>query len=597
MANKAIRVLALVFASFMLSVCSGGESERYMPPRFESVLAEPGGLGTASLRCTVSDGRIESCGFLYGVGERLDNRLECELSGLAFEAKLTGLSDGTAYSFCAYASAGGAEIKSETYTFRSVSRNEPVPIEDPAFKTWLVQQGYDTDSDGEISYEEARRVTSINITPTNKYNLQSLKGIEYMPNLEYINCIGEWYETPGKSTPPDREYYYIGLYRNNWDWWGPIGTLRYVDVSGNAKLKELHIDCNSALGETMGTIDVAKNPELEALFMGFTALKYADISNCLKLRYVGMSHLHGDLPDFSAHNKIEVLHICYPQDEFLFHGTIERIDLDVSHMSELRSLSVNARIRSLSDLSANKKLNDLSIENNALMALDVSSNPLLERLYCGGNGLNTLDVSNNTKLFELNCAYNHLTSLDLSNNTVLEHLNCYGNRIESLDLSGNQLLKQILCWDNPLGALDVSHLEYLEELLCANIGLTSLDVTHNPRLKNLAFNDNLIGSIDLSGNPLLEDDLACWNCGLSELDVSHNPMLKQLRCWGNNLKTLDVSGNLHLSSLWCAPMDDSGGHNLFETLYIAPGQSIPLVTENRSAENIPPETIIKIVNN
>ena len=597
MANKAIRVLALIFASFMLSVCSGGESERYMPPRFESLLAEPGGLGTASLRCTVSDGRVESCGFLYGVGERLDNRLECELSGLAFEAKLTGLADGTGYSFCAYATAGGSEIKSETYSFRSVSRNDPVPIEDPVFKAWLIQQGYDTDSDDEISYEEAGRVTSINITPTNKYNLQSLKGIEYMPNLEYINCIGEWYDTPGKSTPPDREHYYIGLYRNNWDFWGPIGTLRYVDVSGNAKLKVLHLDRNSALGETMGTIDVTNNSELESLEISFTALKYADVSNCLDLSYVGMSHLYGDLPDFSAHNKIEHLLICYPQDEFLFHGTIERIDLDVSHMSELRSLSVNARIWSLSDLSANQKLNYLAIENNALMALDVSSNPLLEQLYCNGNNLNTLDLSNNTKLLELNCVYNHLTSLDLSHNTVLEHLSCYGNRIEGLDLSHNLLLTQVLCWDNPIGTLDVSNQEYLEELLCANTGLTSLDLTHNPRLKNLAFNDNLIGSIDLSGNPLLEDDLACWNCGLSELDVSHNPMLKQLRCWGNNLKTLDVSGNLHLSSLWCAPMNDNSGHNLLETLYVAPGQSIPLVTENRSADHIPPETIIKIVNN
>ena len=441
-----------------------------MPPRFESVLAEPGGLGTASLRCTVSDGRIESCGFLYGVGERLDNRLECELSGLAFEAKLTGLSDGTAYSFCAYASAGGAEIKSETYTFRSVSRNEPVPIEDPAFKTWLVQQGYDTDSDGEISYEEARRVTSINITPTNKYNLQSLKGIEYMPNLEYINCIGEWYETPGKSTPPDREYYYIGLYRNNWDWWGPIGTLRYVNVSGNPKLKSLYLGCNSALGEELGTIDLTHNPSLESINLDYTLLEYPDISGNVLLKQVYLSHLHGSFPDLSSLDLIEYLSIDHPQDAYLFGGAVTRIDLDVSNMADLKLLHASSRIRSISDLSSNPKLSELTI------------------------------------------AYNGLTALDVSSNTMLEYLACEDNQIAFLDLS-------------------------------------------------------------------------------------HNPILKQLRCWRNNLKTLDVSGNLHLSSLWCAPMNDNSGNNLLETLYIALGQSIPLVTENRSTEHIPPDTIIKIVNN
>ena len=57
-----------------------------------------------------------------------------------------------------------------------------IPVEDASFKSYLVAN-YDTDTDGEISFEEAEDITEIVMLPSNDYNLQSLKGIEYMPNL------------------------------------------------------------------------------------------------------------------------------------------------------------------------------------------------------------------------------------------------------------------------------------------------------------------------------------------------------------------------------------------------------------------------------
>ena len=423
-----------------------------------------------------------------------------------------------------------------------------IPIEDAVLKTWLVQQGYDTDSDGEISFDEAKLVTSINITPTNQYNLQSLRGIEYMPNLESVNCGGEWYDASGKSTPPDREHYYIGLYSNTWDFWGPIGTLRYVDVSGNPKLKSLYLGCNSALGEELGTIDLTHNPSLESINLDYTLLEYPDISGNVLLKQVYLSHLHGSFPDLSSLDLIEYLSIDHPQDAYLFGGAVTRIDLDVSNMADLKLLHASSRIRSISDLSSNPKLSELTIAYNGLTALDVSSNTMLEYLACEDNQITSLDLSNNNLLSYLDCEYNNLTALDLSTCTSLANLYCNNNS-----------------------------------------NLATLTLPNS--VVNLVFKNCPLGTIDVSGLANLEK-LSCQKTGLTSLDISHNPNLNQLRCWGNQLTTLDVSNNPLLSILVCSPMNDAQGNNLLEILYIAPGQEIPNVTQNRSNDRIPQGTVI-----
>ena len=220
-----------------------------------------------------------------------------------------------------------------------------------------------------------------------------------------------------------------------------------------------------------------------------------------------------------------------------------------------------------------------------------------------GQHVNSLDLSNNTELTDLICNWNNLSRLDLSNNTKLNHLDCFENNISELILPASPRI--INCWSNPLGTLDVSALADLEVLCTADAGLSVLDVTHNPKLRELAFNGNQLESIDLSANPELEE-IACWDCGLQTLDLSHNPKLTWVRCWGNYLTTLDVSKNLLLgqrevsisyasdNGLYCVQRNDENGDNLLRTLYIAEGQVIPFVTENRSEEHIPATTSIQI---
>ena len=474
----------------------------------------------------------------------------------------------------------------------------PIPIEDPVFKTYLVQH-HDADGDGEISYEEAESVREVVLYPSNEYNLQSLAGIEYMPNLERIDCHGEWYDTGDKSTPIQREHYYVGPYEDCVDIWGPIGTLRYVDVSNNPKLRELCIQDNSALGVEMGTLDVSRCPNLVTINIGMTWLEYPDVSTNTELDFIQFHHLRGTLPDFSRLTKVKYLFIEWPQDK-----QVDYVDLDVSHMKDLEVLYVANRIRSLSVLSANPKLRELYCWDNPASSdnLDMSGCPELEKLTLNNAGLRSLVLSNNSKLKELYCNWNQLTELDLSGNPQLEWLECVDNPISNLTLPNS--LKEIKCWNTHIGSIDVSSMENLQLLECANSGLTSLDVSNNPKLWKLSINDNQIGSIDLSQNPLLQE-LAIWNCGLTTLDLSNNPELTWLRCWGNRIRILDVSHNTklgtrstyddHDNGLSCAPMNDEQGNNVLSTLFITPNQTIPYVTENRSSNHIPAQTVIRTV--
>ena len=179
-----------------------------------------------------------------------------------------------------------------------------------------------------------------------------------------------------------------------------------------------------------------------------------------------------------------------------------------------------------------------------------------------------------------------LTELDVSHNPELRELFCINNRIRSLDLSRNPLLEGLSCWENQLTELDVSHNPLLKEISCAQNALTQLDISHNPQLTQLHFNDTHISSIDLSAHPLIQR-ISCWNTPLTQLDVSRQPDLEELWCYDLFIDNLDVSANPKLTRLDCAP------NSWLKVLYIAPGQMIPGVTEQRDAEWIPEATRIE----
>ena len=506
-----------------------------------------------------------------------------------------------------------------------------VIIPDLAFKNWLLER-FDVDRDGEISMSEAEEINEIDLC-SNELNITSLKGIEFMPNLEILRCRGDWVGT----TVIAREHYYISKHYNWDECVGPIGTLKDIDVRHNPKLKILDLSSNSAIGETgSGTIDLSNNPELEELILPMCYIHYPDISPCPELRVINFSHGLGEMPDFSHLPKLTSLEVEHHQ-----RGRMQPVDVSGSPL--LEELNLNACASSLSDLKYNPKLRVLKVSwcgdvrpdlsalplleeyeqiSSGLHTLDfpllknlkvlsVSDNPLgfldlsqmrgLKRLICNSCELKSLDITGMKDLYYLECSWNSISTIDFSASPSLKEIYVAGNPLASIDVTGNSNLVKLYCAHTGIERLDVTRNRNLWDLRCDNNGLDSLDVSANPYLWGLYCGNNSLSALDISNNHDLQE-LDCSSNRLDALDLSGCPLLRWLICGNNLIRSLDVSGNPHftgpngddITGLYCAPMNGPSGGNVLESVFVGPGQSIPGVTENRSTDHIPSGTKIVV---
>ena len=169
-------------------------------------------------------------------------------------------------------------------------------------------------------------------------------------------------------------------------------------------------------------------------------------------------------------------------EELTIESTHALTDLDITTLSELRALTIKAKLTAL-NVTHNSKLEKLSCGGNQLTTLDISANPALTSLSCRVNNLTELDVSANPALASLDCSDNKLTELDVSHNFELEYLDCGGtsgfetNLITEIDLSNNQKLKELYCGNSysdtstwpiqvkyPLKTIDVSKCPLLQRI-------------------------------------------------------------------------------------------------------------------------------------
>ena len=415
--------------------CQPLESERFAPPHVESASCLVEGRDAVVLRCTLSDSRVERCGFSYGTGEK-QNIVECTLDGASFDLRLDDLVRGVVYTWHAFAGAGSSEIRSEEGTFRLAADYDPIPIEDPAFRAWLVSN-FDTDGNGQISYAEAERITQIWIWKSEEYNIQSLQGIEFMPRLTHLCCSGSWKDPLYEDLP---EHYFIGrraIEGNHTS--GAIGTLKRADVSHNPKLVYLNLSHNEGLGETVGEIDLSNNPMLKEVELAFSSLKFPKISHLANLKRFVTKGCYGEAPDFSVFSALEHLEIYDPLEDFDF-------DVDVSNCQDLETLVVSNTKGLVSGLSQNRGLKRIELftwkdiynkANSEELCSVLSELTKLEYLNCESIGIDLIDFSQNPRLKALRIRGNNLNEIDLTSNTQLEHLDCSYNKLESLDVSRN----------------------------------------------------------------------------------------------------------------------------------------------------------------
>lgn len=299
-----------------------------------------------------------------------------------------------------------------------IDSKENIIFEDANFKAYLVAN-FDTDGDGEISYEEALAITMIDVDTD---NIESLAGIEHMANLTELNCEG------------------------------PFVMSGYEPEEGRGKLK---------------TLDVSKNTKLTKLYCGFNQFSSLDLtSNVLleRLRCAG-----NDLNNLDVSKNTELTRLT------AYNNHLSSIDVSNNTKLEVIDLS-NNQIKSI-DISKNESLATFNCDDNLLTELDPSNNQKLTNIYCSNNNLSSINVRKNQKLAKLVIIGNSIPQIDLRNNSELTHLFCEKNKISELDLSNNTKLRQLTVNDNSLSSLTVNCCPEIEILNANNNLIKEMDIS------------------------------------------------------------------------------------------------------------------------
>jgi len=286
--------------------------------------------------------------------------------------------------------------------------SQTVTLPDTEFLHALIEEGVDTNEDGQITYAEAEGVISLDISGDNEAwgNISDLKGIEHFTNLETLICS--------------------------------FNRLKSLDVSNNTAL--ILLKCH---GNKLTSLNVSSNTALEKLNCGVLdrGLLGWGKGNCYGNQLRSL--------DVSNNTALEDL-TC---------DCNQLTSLDVSHNTALEDLNCGDNQLTILDVSHNTALEWLGCGENLLTSLDVSNNTALASLDCEDNQLTSLDVSGCTALEWLECGENLLTSLDISTNTALKLLACGNNKLSNLDISKNiNLFSEMGLFD---GRLDLSKMRTL----------------------------------------------------------------------------------------------------------------------------------------
>lgn len=312
----------------------------------------------------------------------------------------------------------------KTFECKIDHSKDNIVFEDANFKAYMIKN-FDTDGDGEISYEEALAITMIDVDTD---NIESLAGIEHMANLTELNCEG------------------------------PFVMSGYEPEEGRGKLK---------------TLDVSKNTKLTKLYCGFNQFSSLDLtSNVLleRLRCAG-----NDLNNLDVSKNTELTRLT------AYNNHLSSIDVSNNTKLEVIDLS-NNQIKSI-DISKNESLATFNCDDNLLTKLDPSNNQKLTNIYCSNNNLSSINVRKNQKLAKLVIIGNSIPQIDLRNNSELTHLFCEKNKISELDLSNNTKLRQLTVNDNSLSSLTVNCCPEIEILNANNNYIKEMDISELIALK------------------------------------------------------------------------------------------------------------------
>ena len=424
----------------------------------------------------------------------------------------------------------GYNCLTSDYTHMVPWTTNVVNISDANFKSYLVGE-YDTNSDGEISLDEAEVITQIDIAAS-LLQVKSMAGIEYFTNLESLNCS-----------------------------YNRITTL---DLTNNSKLARVNVSHNKltslSLPASVVTVDASANQ-----------LITLDVSAAKELTSFNVSD-----------NKLASLNV--EQNKVLKSldcGGNQLAALDVTRQPSLTTLSCGENNISALNLAKNTLLTSLDCNSNSLMMLDLTKNVVLTTLDCGENALTALHIGshqltslacNNNRLTNLNvsmqddlttldCSHNLLTLLDVAKCSRLATLDCSYNALASLNISCNTALETIDCSDNS----NLAKLWVKNEAQTNSTAITKEDATNiyynngGLNIPDAALKAYLVNNYDDDGDgeiSIAESDnitmVNCSNKGISDLTgLESCSNLVTLNCANNSITTIALPNLIKLTTLTC----------------------------------------------
>ena len=344
----------------------------------------------------------------------------------------------------------------------SVSADTKVEINtttfpDETFRNYVLETYDNYMPYGSLDEEEIKYATQVWIT--DKKDLKSLKGIEYLTNLEMIYAYGCGIGSVDLSQNTNLKV--LSLSDNN---------LKSLNVKPLTKLRELFVR-----GNQISSLDLSNNPDIMWLDVSDTNISSIDLSNFSELT------------------------------EFRCEGCKSLTSIDVSHNSKLQLLLCSGCSLKTIKFGSHPDLNTLSCGQNELTSLDISSFSKLHSLYCIDNKISTFKMGSHPELLDLLCWNNKISKLDVSSCSKLIRLDFSNNQIKSINVNNCSELSECIAKGNPLKSLSIDKCYKLAQLDVVNTELTTLVCPPSEKLFSLMTYPSKITKINISGCKMLID--------------------------------------------------------------------------------------------
>jgi hypothetical protein len=206
---------------------------------------------------------------------------------------------------------------------------------DEKFRNWILSQEYG--QDGVLTDEEIADVMSIKVSYS---DIQSLKGLEYFTELEYLFCQGN--------------------------------QLKSLDISKNTKLTYLNCGSNQ-----LTSLDLSGCTAMTELWCFENQLTSLDVSGCTALTFMNCY----------ANQLISLDVSCCTALESMNCSSNKMTTLNISGCTELQLLNCSENQLTSLDASNNPVLESLQCSNNNLTSLDVT-NTAMVYIECFQNQIN-----------------------------------------------------------------------------------------------------------------------------------------------------------------------------------------------------------------